>query len=95
MRSVTRLPEIPIPMVPPKVLLNCCEAVAIPRSSGDRLFCTIRSVEIDINPIPRPATAKTTEHAANDVVMENVRVKLHPANSNTAPSNAAGRSFSK
>ena len=79
--AVTKLPEIPMPMVPPNVLLNWCEAVATPRSELDRLFCTKSSVDIDTKPIPRPAMAKTTEHDTSVVDVEKKSVMPLPATS--------------
>lgn len=88
--AVTKLPAIPTPRVPPSVLENCCEAVAMPKSEAAKLSCTISRVDMDTNPIPFPIIPKTIKHVARDVEVENVSMIPPPTTKHKEPNTAEG-----
>src|SRR5210317_912084 len=87
---VTKLPDMPTPMVPPRVLANWWEAVATPRSDWSRLSCTTSRVAIETNPIPTPTNPKTIEQADKDVPVENVIIIPPPTARHREPKTVEG-----
>jgi hypothetical protein len=76
---------MPTPTVPPRVLANCWEDVATPRSEEGRLFWTMINVLTETNPIPNPARAKTAQHNVNEVALEKLRVARAAAERSQLP----------
>lgn len=77
-RAVTKLPQIPMPMVPPRVLANWWEEVATPRSFLSTLFWTMRRVAMEVNPMPAPAMARAIAQVNRSVDSENLTAMLDP-----------------
>ena len=65
--DVTKLPQIPIPMVPPIVRANWCEVVATPKLEMSMLFWTTTNVVRVTNPIPIPISKNTIKIVAIEV----------------------------